>query len=177
MRMQLAFLLLSAFLALASCASLSEEECRAGDWYGIGVADGAEGRGPDRIEAHRRACADAGIAPDLEAWQKGRERGLRLYCTPEKAYREGREGQSIAAGCTRTEMARIMPAWEWGRNWWRLELEADGIRDEIRDIEREIARFAPGTPGLGSLFARRTLLVSRLGTVELRQQRYAAWPP
>ncbi len=171
------FAALLCLLAVAACASLSEEECRAGDWSRIGLEDGAEGRGPDRLEAHRRACADAGISPDAEAWLGGRERGLRLYCTPEKAYRVARQGRSIAAGCTGAELARMDPAWEWGRNWWRLELEADDLRSDIRAIERDMARVSPGTPGLGSLMARRSLLVSRLGTVELRQRRYARWPP
>ena len=29
---------------LASCATLSEEACRQGDWRGIGYVDGTEGR-------------------------------------------------------------------------------------------------------------------------------------
>ena len=35
------------FLALAACASLSESECKGGDWYAIGVEDGANGRSLD----------------------------------------------------------------------------------------------------------------------------------
>lgn len=171
-----ALLLIATLLALAACASLTEEECRAGDWFQIGVADGAEGRGTDRIEAHRRACADTGVTPDTEAWLAGRERGLRLYCVPQKAYRVGREGRSIAEGCTTGERARMQPAWEWGREYWRLEIQADGLRSEIRAINREIASLAPDAPGRGGLFARRALLISRLGTVELRQRRYATWP-
>jgi hypothetical protein len=165
-----------ALLALASCASLTEEECRAGDWFQIGVADGAEGRGTDRIEAHRRACADAGVTPDTEAWLKGRERGLRLYCVPRKAYEVGRQGRSVAEGCTAAERARMAPAHEWGRQYWRLELQADDLRGEIREIGRELASLPPDSPRRAALVARRSLLVSRLGTVELQQRRYATWP-
>ncbi|MCX7644072.1 MAG: DUF2799 domain-containing protein [Rhodobacteraceae bacterium] len=171
-----AVLLLSALFALVSCASLTEEECRAGDWFRIGLADGTEGRGPDRIEAHRRACADAGVTPDAEAWLKGRERGLRLYCVPQKAYEVGRQGRAIAEGCTPAERARMAPAYEWGRQYWRLELQADDLRGEIRDIDRELAALPPDSPRRGALFARRSLLLSRLGTVELQQRRYASWP-
>ena len=167
---------IAAVLALAACTSLTEEECRAGDWFGIGVADGAEGRGTDRIEAHRRACAPAGITPDAEAWAKGRERGLRLYCVPQKAHAVGRQGRAIAEGCTAAELARMRPAWEWGREYWRLELEADSLRSDIRALAREIASEPADSPRRAGLFAQRSMLMSRLGLVELRQRRYATWP-
>ncbi|MDH3265262.1 MAG: DUF2799 domain-containing protein, partial [Paracoccaceae bacterium] len=54
------------FSLLAACASLTEEECRTADWVRIGVRDGAEGRGTDHVEAHRRACAGVGVSPDVE---------------------------------------------------------------------------------------------------------------
>ena len=58
-----------ALLLLASCATLSEEECRAADWYQIGVNDGAEGRATDYVESHRRACAGLGPA-GAGAWNR-----------------------------------------------------------------------------------------------------------
>ena len=104
------WLLPIAMLALASCASLNEDQCRAGDWREIGFADGAEGRGADRIEAHRKACADFGVVPDTAAWRAGRDQGLRLYCLPAKAYDVGSRGLSIAPGCTAEELAAMRPA-------------------------------------------------------------------
>lgn len=161
---------------LAACASLTREECRAADWERIGAADGAEGRGPDRIEAHRRACAGAGVSPDAQAWLRGREQGLRLYCTPAKAYQVARQGRALQPGCTAEEVRRLQPAFDWGRNYWRLELRIDDIRGEIRAIDRAIVSPAPGAPGAASLYARRSMLVSRLHLLELQQRRYASWP-
>lgn len=173
--MRIALLLIPLAL-LAGCASLTEEECRAGDWYGIGVEDGAEGRGPDRLAAHREACAKVGIVPDTEAWLRGRERGLRLYCTPGKAYEVARSGRSIREGCTAAERARMQPAFEWGRRYWQLEREADDLRGDIREIDRALAALPPDSARRGALFSRRMLLISRLNLVELRQRRYATWP-
>jgi hypothetical protein len=161
---------------LAACASLTEEECRAGDWYRIGVSDGAEGRGADHIEAHRRACAGVGVSPDAEAWLRGRERGLRLYCTPAKAYEVAREGRPLRPGCTAAEVERLQPGYDWGREYWRLELRIQDLRSEIRAINRDVVTLSPGAPGRGSLFARRSMLVSRLHLLELQQRRYASWP-
>ncbi len=163
-------------LLLPACVSLTEEECRAGDWDRIGVSDGAEGRSPDHIEAHRRACARAGVSPDAEAWLRGRERGLRLYCTPAKAYEVAREGRTLRPGCTSEEIARLQPAYDWGREYWRLELRIQDLRSEIRAINREVVTLPPGSPRRGSLYARRSMLVSRLHLLELQQRRYATWP-
>jgi hypothetical protein len=155
---------------LATCTSLSEDECQAGDWEGIGLADGAEGRGTERIEAHVRACAEAGVVPDTEAWLRGREKGLRLYCTPAKAYEVGRRGGSVQAGCTGAELSAMEPAYEHGRRYWQIALQIADIRSDIRAIDSNLLRARP------SLFARRSMLISRLGVLEAQQRRYASWP-
>ena len=163
--------------ALSGCESLTDAECVSADWYQIGVTDGAEGRGTDRIEAHRKACADVGVAPDAERWLAGRERGLRLYCTPAKAYEVGREGRSIRPGCTEVELQRMAPAYEEGRNYWRLELEIRDLKSDIREIDHDLASLPPdASAARARLFAERARLLSRLSLVELQQRRYAIWP-
>lgn len=162
--------------ALGACASLSEAECRAADWRAIGLDDGAEGRGEARLEAHRRACDGAGVSPDAAAWRAGREAGLRLYCTPARAYSEARAGRDLAEGCTAEELALLAPAFERGESYWRIELEIDRLRGDIREIDRALAAAPRDAPGRGGLYARRSMLLSRLHLAELRQRRYADWP-
>lgn len=166
---------------LSACASLTDDECRVADWYQIGVSDGAEGRGTDRIEDHRRACADIGIAPVTERWLEGRTRGLRLYCTPEKAYRIARAGGHLKSGCTRAEVQRLTPAYEWGRRYWEYKTEIDEIEDAISEIDHLIFVAAANnesgeTAPLLRFYAERSRLNSRLNLLELRQNRYATWP-
>ncbi len=170
-------LALIAFLALASCETLTDDQCLAADWARIGFADGTEGKSPQHIQAHARACADVGVTPDQRAWLRGREQGLRLYCTPEKAYRVGRRGGSIREGCTAAELTRMDPAYDWGRNYWRIELEIDDLRSDIRRINHEIATTSTTDPARRALLAaKRSRLISRIGLLELRQRRYATWP-
>lgn len=170
-------LLLAALVALGSCATLTEEECRAGDWFQIGVNDGAEGRGTDHVEAHRRACAPAGVSPDVEAWLRGRERGLRLYCRPEKAYEVGRNGRSLAPGCTAAELQRMQPAYDWGRTFHQIGMEISSIESDIRQIDAELGRLPPDATSTRSrLLAERARLEVRLGLLRAQQRRYATWP-
>ncbi len=56
---------LVACLAVASCATMSESECLYADWYAIGLEDGAKGRHVSHVGKRRKACADAGVMPDM----------------------------------------------------------------------------------------------------------------
>ncbi|MFU8822501.1 MAG: DUF2799 domain-containing protein [Gammaproteobacteria bacterium] len=57
-----------ALIALAGCASISEDECRAIDWRTVGYEDGATGQGVERLSSRRQACARHGVVPDLDAY-------------------------------------------------------------------------------------------------------------
>lgn len=172
-----AALALAALCALGSCATLSEEECRSADWYRIGLADGAEGRPTSWIENHRRACADVGVVPDPARWLEGREAGLRLYCTPAKAYEIGSEGRAIAAGCSSAELAAMRPAHAKGLRYHEIGREIDGVAAGIRAIERRLAALPPGAAAeRAALLAERSRLQARLFFLEVEQQAYAGWP-
>ena len=51
---------------LSGCATMSQDECRMADWYSVGFEDGVRGAGADNIGKHREACAEHGIAADVE---------------------------------------------------------------------------------------------------------------
>ncbi len=163
--------------ALAGCESLTDAECQSADWYQIGVRDGSEGRAPDFVEAHQRACASAGIAPDVSRWMEGRERGLRLYCTPAKAYQVGRGGGSVRPGCTPAEMQALSAAYQKGAAYWRVELQIRDIESDLREIDRDLASLPPTESAMRArLYAERARLSSQLTLLQLEQRRYASWP-
>jgi len=85
---------LGSALAISGCATLSKDQCLMGDWYEIGVQDGAAGYAPDRLAQHREACAEYRVRPDREAYRAGWDDGIGAYCTPERGYQEGRRGAS-----------------------------------------------------------------------------------
>lgn len=124
---------------LAGCASLSEDECRAGDWREIGQRDGQQGRTADRFADHVEACGEYGVRPDRALWDRGRQQGLTAYCTADNAFREGRSGNSLSPVCPSAELASLRRANERGLALHRLEQEIDSLRDDLRDIEDEIA--------------------------------------
>lgn len=104
-----------AVMLLGSCATMSAEQCQAGDWSGQGYADGVAGLTMSRLNDHAEACAKHGVTPDAAAYGAGREQGLVQYCTPERGFREGRTGVSYVGVCPSYLEADFMPAYQDGR--------------------------------------------------------------
>lgn len=167
--MRLLLLLIPVTLLLAACASLSEDECRGGNWYDIGVRDGADGRPSDFIFTHAKACADYGVRPDRTAWLRGREEGLRLYCTPERAFQEGRRGRSLAPVCPIEDLAALERANDRGQRLHFIEEEIEDVEREIREITSQIAALPADDPTRASLISQRGWL--RMELLRLRAQR------
>ncbi len=78
---------------------MSPEECAFQDWRAVGQADGAQGAGVERFRSYTRACSRHGIAPDFNAYERGREEGLRTYCTPNGIYAAGIRGRGNIGEC------------------------------------------------------------------------------
>lgn len=133
------FLALSAVLFLASCASLTEDECRAGNWESIGFVDGTNGRLQSYISEHGKACSDLGIVPDTATWLKGRLEGLKTYCTPQSAYQVGRRGREMNPVCSAEQASDLKLANFYGLRFYEIDTEIDQLEDELDDILRILA--------------------------------------
>jgi hypothetical protein len=84
---------------LSGCATLSQEDCRRGDWFGLGVRDGLAGQTSSRLSDHVNACYEYGIAINNEAYFAGREQGLRDYCRIDNAFSVGLNGHPYQHVC------------------------------------------------------------------------------
>lgn len=153
---------------LAGCASLSETECQSGDWYGIGLADGAAGRSADFIYQHAKACNEFGIAPKASPWRKGRAEGLKQYCTPTNAYRLGSKGRRLSAVCP-GEISALERANFRGLRWHDITRDIRDIEGEISTINARLADLPDGDPARSSLVSERSFL--RLDLLGLRAER------
>ena len=167
--MKRSLILLIALTALAGCASLSESECRAGDWRSIGVEDGSAGYGFDRLEVLRSACSDYGITPNAEAWEAGRQQGLEYYCTPTQAWKEGARGRPLSPVCGSENAALLERENFRGLTYRRIEKEIRSAENDIDSINRSLATLARDHPARAMLIAERNSL--RLRILRLRAER------
>ena len=121
--------------ALTGCASLSEKDCRGGDWYSIGLRDGASGRAEDYVSQHAAACQELGIAPDHERWLEGRDKGLERFCTARNGYRVGEVGGSYQDVCFAGAEMEFRRGYDLGLRMNRVRSRLEQIENEIRTIE------------------------------------------
>lgn len=141
-------LLMATLLVLSACASISEEECLAADWYSLGVEDGAKGYPLSRIGNYRKDCAEVGVAPDAEQYNQGRLVGLEQFCTYDRGYSEGKRGASNRKVCPPGQLeADFTEGYNAGHYVYDINRQIRGLERELSDVRSEIAGIEAGLEG------------------------------
>ena len=132
-------LILAATMILPSCASISESECAAGNWDDLGYRDGLNGVERGQIAEYSTKCSEYGFATDSREYSRGYERGLALYCVPEKAYDKGRSGGSYNGVCIGTLYAdEYREAYAQGSAEYQIEAEHQRLISRIEEYDEDI---------------------------------------
>ena len=139
---------LAALAALSGCATMSEDQCLAGDWDQQGYTDGYAGYSESRLEDHAKACAKYGVVPNSAAYFSAREDGLRGYCVPERGFAEAVRGNSYAGVCRGPMEGAFLAAFSDGQEVYRAEQAVSEARSRIdslgaraEEIDEKIAYF------------------------------------
>ncbi len=132
-----ALMALAAFLS--GCAHMNEAECQLADWRTIGFEDGSRGADASLIGRHREVCAKHGVAPDLVAYQDGRDEGLRQFCRPANGFNQGQSGAAYRGVCPRDLEPDFLAAWNAGRQIWEV---ASAVRETEQQLQRREQRLA-----------------------------------
>ena len=143
-RLSLSLPILGSFLLLSSCATLSKQECMVGDWQAIGYNDGVSGYQSDRLAAHAKACAKASIAPDYQAWERGRQLGLKQYCMTDNAYNLGRRGSKLNNVCPVAMVSTLQHANQRGLDYYTLDRQLDDDKRLLEDYQKEFDQLRSG---------------------------------
>jgi hypothetical protein len=122
-------------LALAGCASLSEKQCRSGDWRALGEQDGARGTPVTELEQHRKACDAHGVKPDEALYRAGHAAGLARYCTPSSAYEAGRAGGGSSEACPPATVKDFQRGLHRGREVYRLLVDLRELRRQRDELQ------------------------------------------
>ena len=126
---------------LGGCATgMGKDECVAADWRTIGYEDGLHGLPPDRIGAHRAACAKHQVTPNLAAYSEGRERGLREYCQPKNGFRAGINGYAYANVCSGPAEAAFVDSYRHGRQIHDARSELHSTQARLRGAREGVAK-------------------------------------
>lgn len=117
---------------LAGCASqpsVTEFQCRAGDWQTIGMRDGSQGLPRTNLLRHQEACGPFGIVPERAEYVAGWEQGLTTFCTADNGFSLGERGGKHHNVC---HSAEFVEAYNDGRSLFQA-------RQEVRQLEQKIA--------------------------------------
>jgi len=120
---------------LTGCASLSREQCRRGDWYGIGMADGQAGEAASRKDQHVRACSEYGIQINDQHYFDGYARGLDDYCRIDNAFESGLRGRRYQHVCPPAIDALFERCNRAAYEVYRIKRELDRLEDQIDSQE------------------------------------------
>lgn len=123
-----------AALGLASCATMSKDQCLAGAWGEVGYRDGSEGKPMSVLADHERACAEYGVAPDLVAYRSARADGLNGYCRWERGFEEGRTGDTYYGVCTPAQEYEFLPAYRDGQIVHAAEQALASARSSVSSL-------------------------------------------
>ena len=140
---------LVALSLLGGCATMSQQECLVSDWRTVGYEDGARGAAADTIGRYRKTCAKHGVAPDFQAYQAGRQEGLRVFCQPHNGFDLGARGGTYRGICPTDLEGAFLASYQDGRRLHELEsdlraadrqiaareAELEDVNEELRDAE------------------------------------------
>lgn len=127
-------------LLLPACESMSEDQCRRADWQQRGERDGQQGQSAGRIDAHREACAKAGVVPDAARWRQGWQRGVLTYCTPRSAWSEGSRNQAYQGACRHLDETGFLRWHQAGIDLYKARQQRDGVKRDIDKAEAQLKK-------------------------------------
>jgi hypothetical protein len=141
MKRILALILSFNLLLVAGCASMSQEECKTGDWYSVGYNDGKQGRSTQNVERHQKACSKHGVTLDMETYLNGWDDGVLRYCTRDGGFNAGSRGSNYAGVCPADLESEFLNAYNDGRHLYDLRSKVDEIESDISSREERIRRI------------------------------------
>ncbi len=126
-------ILMGSAVALSACATISEDDCQIGAWSEYGYKDGLKGRSSDRIASYAKKCAKYGIQPDAAAYLTSYDEGIARYCTYERGFERGEQGDSYNQACSGPLSVDFAPGYDAGRVLYEVRQEYNNLIERYED--------------------------------------------
>lgn len=123
---------------LASCATMSPEECKVADWREVGQRDGLNGKSLSYLHDRTEDCGKVGVAINTQAYTLGRNLGLRSYCRLENAVPLGLSGGFYGGVCPPEIDQLFQQRFQVARSVHDLRNEVRNLDDRAESLERRL---------------------------------------
>jgi len=128
-------LILVSFAGLiASCSTISEENCIEGSWESLGYEAGRDGESRRHLDKVSETCAKYGITANSTQYWIGYDQGLPLYCSYDRGVNHGESGRSLKAECRDINALVYFDGYDDGRITYEIKQEYEAIIDDYADI-------------------------------------------
>jgi len=161
--------------ALAGCSGMSEQACVTADWRTVGFEDGTQGRSAGNIGSYRNACAEHGVAPDLDAYRAGHAEGVTLYCRESNGFAAGHSGAGYQGVCPADLEAAFVREYESGRRLYELESALRSVESRIagnyraqESMKQELTAIATSMIATDTTTEQRVAMVTRSAEIGRR---------
>jgi hypothetical protein len=125
-------------IILASCTTMSPEECKIADWREVGQRDGMQGEPLSQLQSRAEDCAKVGVSINLSSYQLGRDAGLRNYCRLENAVPLGLRGGYYAGVCPPEIDGLFQQRFQIARAVHDLRNDVRSLYDRTEGLERRL---------------------------------------
>jgi len=137
MMLRFIFVLMLAF-GLSGCASLSKEQCLAGNWNEIGYRDGRQGYKPESLDAHAKSCAEHGVRPNHGQYKKGYSKGIAVYCSPSNGRHVGEAGRYYHHVCPADLEPAFLEHYRYGKELHDVKDKIDTANSDLKKKEDQL---------------------------------------
>lgn len=120
--------------SLSGCATVSEETCIAGSWEALGYKDGRNGKSRGHFADIAETCAKYGITPNATQYRLGYDQGLPLYCSYDKGFSTGDNGNSPKEECLAIGADNYVDGHRDGYASFVVRSEYEDLIDEYNDV-------------------------------------------
>jgi hypothetical protein len=152
----------------AGCSGMSEQACVTADWRTVGFEDGTLGRSAANIGSYRNACAEHGVAPNLEEYRAGHSEGVEIYCRDSNGFAVGRSGAVYQGVCPAELEAAFVSEYNAGRHLYELESALHNVDARIagnyraqEGIKQELTSIAAQMIAAETTAEQRVAMVTR----------------
>ncbi|WP_339388814.1 DUF2799 domain-containing protein [Vibrio caribbeanicus] len=123
--------------SLSGCASISQEECVLGNWYQIGLSDGTRGY-HNRAASYNSECLQYQVKMDVTAYNRGRNQGLKTYCSYENGVSLGKKNWGYNNVCPSSLASEFLSGYQPYKNLAGAKQELEKFKKDVKFYQSRV---------------------------------------
>ena len=124
--------------ALFGCSTLSKNECLQVNWYELGWKDGNLGKPRSLFQEHVDACMKHNVRAEKADYFRGRDDGLKNFCTYDNGFSHGTYGKKYNYVCPPDLGSSFLAGFSKGKKVYRYNRKVAALEKKLKTIDDEI---------------------------------------